>query len=70
MVEPQIDDVVRLKQDFPDLFLFRGSVGVVRSVWFAPWAAYEVEFEIAAHGCQTRALLFQQHIEVEQQPRS
>ena len=56
MRKPQVDDVVRLTQDIPELSLNCGEVGVVRSTWFAPATAYEVEF---AQGChdQTRALL-------------
>ena len=65
MIEPQIDDVVRLTEDFPELFLPRGAIGVVRSVWFAPMLAYEVEFRLSPHDCHTRALLFRQHIQLE-----
>ena len=44
MRQPHIDDVVRLNQDIPELALSRGQRGVVRSTWFAPSVAYEVEF--------------------------
>ena len=44
MRQPCVDDRVRLIHDVPHLSLPRGAVGVVRSVWFAPSPAYEVEF--------------------------
>jgi len=65
VIEPQIDDIVRLTQDFPDLFLTRGAIGIVRSVWFAPMLTYEVEFQLSPYGCNARALLFKQHITLE-----
>jgi len=55
MRQPHIDDVVRLNQDIPELELQRGQTGVVRSTWFAPTVAYEVEFD--ATGEAKRALL-------------
>lgn len=51
---PDIDDVVRIKLDIPELALHRGDVGVVRSTWFAPSIAFEVEFQSDQDG-QTRA---------------
>ena len=44
MRQPIVDDFVRLTRDIPELSLTCGSVGVVRSTWFAPTVAYEVEF--------------------------
>ena len=65
MRQPHVDDFVRLTRDIPELHLQRGEVGVVRSTWFAPSVAYEVEF----HGCgidsETRALLMAEQLEVE-----
>ena len=49
MRQPHIDDFVRLTQDIPELSLNRGAVGVVRSTWFAPTVAYEVEFHKIGH---------------------
>ena len=62
MRQPHIDDRVRLNQDIPELALHRGQVGVIRSTWFAPTTAYEVEFE----GVQgTRALLMERQVTIE-----
>jgi hypothetical protein len=65
MREPRIDDRVRLTQDLPELALSRGTVGVVRSTWFAPTVAYEVEFQPVGLDFQTRALLLASQVEVE-----
>lgn len=54
---------VRLKHDLPDLNLRSGDEGVVCSIWFAPWDAYEVEFEPQGLGCKTRALLLECQID-------
>jgi Domain of unknown function (DUF4926) len=62
MRSPKIDDKVRLIRDIPELFLSRGEVGVVRSTWFAPTVAYEVEFQKIGLNCQTRALLLQEQL--------
>lgn len=66
MRRPIIDDVVRLMQDIPELSLIRGEVGVVRSTWFAPSVAYEVEFRNAGRDYQTRALLREEQVQVEE----
>ena len=62
MRQPHVDDFVRLNQDIPELELERGQLGVVRSTWFAPTIAYEVEF-----GCEggKRALLMERQVTVE-----
>ena len=67
---PQIDDTVRLTCDLPELWLQRGAVGVVRSIWFSPAALYEVEFDGLGLSCQTRALILQEQIELSQADRS
>jgi hypothetical protein len=66
MRRPCIDDFVRLTQDIPELALHRGTVGVVRSTWFAPSVAYEVEFHKIGNDYQTRALLMPEQVEVEE----
>jgi hypothetical protein len=66
MREPHVDDRVRLTHDLPELALSRGTVGVVRSTWFAPTVAYEVEFEAVGLDCQTRALLMASQVEVDE----
>ena len=66
MRRPSIDDFVRLTQDIPELSLNRGSVGVVRSTWFSPSVAYEVEFHKIGNDYQCRALLMPEQVEVEE----
>jgi hypothetical protein len=65
MRQPQIDDFVRLTQDIPELSLNRGEVGVVRSTWCAPSVAFEVEFHQVGLSYQTRCLLSEAQVEVE-----
>jgi hypothetical protein len=60
-----VDDFVRLTKDIPELSLHRGEVGVVRSTWFAPSIAYEVEFHPIGLNHETRALLLAEQIQVE-----
>lgn len=66
MRQPNINDFVRLTQDLPELALYRGELGVVRSTWFAPNVAYEVEFHSPGLDHQTRALLLAEQVEVEE----
>jgi hypothetical protein len=66
MRRPLVDDFVRLTQDIPELSLNRGTVGVVRSTWFSPSVAYEVEFHKIGHDSQCRALLMPEQVEVEE----
>jgi hypothetical protein len=66
MRQPSVDDFVRLTRDIPELSLLRGEVGVVRSTWFAPSVAYEVEFHQIGHDFQTRALLLAEQLQVEE----
>ncbi len=68
MRRPCVDDVVRLTQDIPELALNRGELGVVRSTWFAPSVAYEVEFQLIGNDYQTRALLLENQVEVDDHP--
>ena len=65
MRQPRVDDFVRLRQDIPELSLSRGEVGVVRSTWFAPAVAYEVEFQRIGHDYQSRALLQAEQVEID-----
>ena len=65
MRRPHVDDFVRLTQDIPELALQRGEVGVVRSTWFAPLLAYEVEFHHPGLDHATRALLMAEQVQVE-----
>jgi hypothetical protein len=66
MRQPHVDDFVRLMADIPELSLIRGEVGVVRSTWFAPSIAYEVEFHLKGEEHETRALLMAEQVEVEE----
>jgi hypothetical protein len=60
---PHVDDFVLLNQDIPELELHRGERGVIRSTWFAPTVAYEVEFD--RPGDSKRALLLERQVTVE-----
>jgi hypothetical protein len=66
MRRPHIDDYVRLTQDIPELSLKHGEIGVVRSTWFAPSVAYEVEFHQIGNDYQTRALLREEQVQVQE----
>jgi hypothetical protein len=66
MRQPHVDDFVRLTRDIPELSLHRGEIGVVRSTWFAPTMAYEVEFHPIGLDHQTRALVLAEQLEVEE----
>src|SRR2546430_203131 len=50
MRRPRVDDVVRLTQAIPELALNCGEVGIVRSTWFAPSVAYQMEFNLIGNG--------------------
>jgi len=63
---PRVDDYVRLTSDIPELALNRGQLGVVRSTWFSPTIAYEVEFHVVGMTTPTRALLLNQQVSVEE----
>lgn len=64
MRQPHVDDFVRLNQDIPELELQRGQLGVIRSTWFAPTVAYEVEFDLP--GDCKRALLLERQVTIEE----
>ena len=64
MRHPNVNDQVRLTQDIPELALSRGDIGVVRSTWFAPRVAYEVEFNPLGLSCETRALLLEEQLQL------
>lgn len=44
MASAHVNATVRLTHDVPTLWLNRGDVGVVRSIWLSPTDCYEVEF--------------------------
>ena len=68
MRKPQVDDYVRLTTSIPELSLSFGQVGVVRSLWFSPTVAYEVEFHQIGLDGQTRALLLGEQLLVNDEP--
>ena len=68
MTTPNLNTVVRLTQDVPTLWLSRGEVGVVRSVWLAPANYYEVEFRTPAKSAVRALLNAEMHEVVEPTP--
>ena len=64
MTKPTIDQSVRLMHDLPESELHRGQVGIVRSTWFSPTTAYEVEFSVNERGFKTRVVLLENQIDV------
>jgi hypothetical protein len=65
MTEIRVDARVQLIQDIPELGLYRGEVGLVRSTWFRPANAYEVEFQRKTPDCWIRVLLMPNQIQGE-----
>ena len=63
----ELCNMVRLLTDVPTLWLCRGEVGVVRSLWFSPIKAYEVEFHPYGQPSAIRALLFPEQLAVIEQ---
>jgi hypothetical protein len=66
MRQPDIDDLVRLTHDVPNLYLHRGEVGVVRSKWFGPTACFEVEFGAPGLDSKVRAVLLAEQLQLEE----
>ena len=60
-----VDQIVRLMKDIPELSLRCGELGVVISIWCAPFVAYEVEFYQPDQGCSARVLLFREQLKAE-----
>ena len=56
MSKAEVNALVRLTQDVPSVWLGRGDIGVVKSVWLSPVDCYEVEFSKPGQ-CAVRALL-------------
>jgi len=63
MRQPGIDDQVRLLRDIPQQKLYRGEIGIVRSMWCAPQLVYEVEFDHVGLDERARALLVADQVE-------
>jgi hypothetical protein len=66
MRQPHVDDFVRLTRDIPELALRCGQIGVIRSTWFEPTTAYEVEFHLCGVASETRALLLPEQLQLEE----
>jgi hypothetical protein len=64
MHQPSLNDRVRLTRSLPTLWLQRGDVGSIRSVWSSSPAFYEVEFRKAGESCAVRALVEADQLEV------
>ena len=67
MKQPSVDDVVRLKNDLPNLNLHKGQKGIVRSLWLAPAGAFEVEFEQTGLDERTRAVLLRDQVSLDEE---
>jgi hypothetical protein len=65
MTTAQVNAVVRLTHDVPTLWLNRGDVGTVQSIWQSPVYRYEVEFSKPGQA-SVRALLGADLIELVQ----
>ena len=70
MHQPSLNDRVRLTQSIPTLWLQRGDVGSIRSVWSSSPGFYEVEFHKPGEPCAVRALVEADHLEVIEVVRS
>ena len=59
------NDHVRLVRDVPELALREGEVGVVRSSWYVPVVAFEVEFGLERRSSRAvaRVLLPEEYVE-------
>ena len=59
------NDSVRLVRDVPELALREGQVGIVRSSWYVPVVAFEVEFGAERRSTRStaRALLPEEYVE-------
>jgi hypothetical protein len=64
MHEPSMNDRVRLTESIPTLWLQRGNVGSIRSVWSSSPSFYEVEFRRPGEPCAVRALVAASQLEV------
>jgi hypothetical protein len=64
MCKAPIDATVRLTRGEPTLWLQRGDVGVIRSVWHFPNLYYEVEICKSGEPFGIRALLAADQVEV------
>ena len=64
MHQPSLNDRVRLTRPIPTLWLDRGDVGAIRSVWSSSPGFYEVEFRRVGESCTVRALVEADHLEV------
>jgi len=64
MHHPCLNDRVRRTHSIPTLWLQRGDVGSIQSIWFSSPGFYEVEFHKAGDSCAVRALVEADQLEV------
>ena len=62
------NETVRLARELPELKLSVGAVGIVRSAWFYPTTAYEVEFPGRGQGSGNRLLLLEAEVAPAEDP--
>ena len=67
---PRVNDTVRLTHDLPHSELHQGDIGVVCSKWFAPRAAYEVEFRPLEQDVPLRTIVVDEQLVVEEDDRA
>jgi len=70
MHQPSLNDRVRLTRSIPTLWLDRGEVGSIRSVWSSSPRCYEVEFRKTGESCAVRALVEADQLEVNEVARN
>jgi hypothetical protein len=56
-----------LTHDIPELELLAGELGIVRSMWCSPYLAFEVEFRPVGQTCETRCLLSDEQVQVQEE---
>ena len=64
MIHPELHDRVRLTEGVPNLWLERGDIGVVESIWHATTDYCEVEFNKPSEPFRVRALVPVERLEV------
>ncbi len=65
MNQLRVNDRVRLSEGIPEVQVSRDMIGVVRSVWFAPVYAYEVEFHLQDQQQIVRVLVLGDQVQAE-----
>jgi hypothetical protein len=63
-----VNDLVRVRHDVPQVGLRVGETGVVQSRWFAPDEAFEIEFHAGGNGLPLRVILYEEDLEPARPP--